>query len=310
MVSTCAGARVAAAFLLVTALAAGTVGAQPQSAPAPQAPASPLPSVFQAAVLSAERSGEPFTLTYFNRPIVVLRAAVLGRPPAERAVIAVRVLDNLVAANATDPVESRSIEGGSLIFVGSRVVVGLAQPDIDELAGETLEDVTALTVARLRQAFDEAKEAHTPAELIRAGVAALVAVAIGLLALWVLARSRRSVSAKLVAVSESTVAKAGLAAAQPVVLVLDDLQWAAPLLLDLLEHLVQWSTGVPLLVLAAARPDLREARSALVMPGRVATDVVRLDTARRREEIARMLAGSTVTDEARAAADRLIVGAA
>ncbi|MCC6983662.1 MAG: DNA repair protein RecN [Bauldia sp.] len=43
---------------------------------------------------------------------------------------------------------------------------------------------------------------------------------------------------------------------------------------------------------------------------RVATDVTRLDAARRREEIARMLAGSTVTDEARAAADRLIVGAA
>ena len=33
-------------------------------------------------------------------------------------------------------------------------------------------------------------------------------------------------------------------------------------------------------------------------------------TARRREEIARMLAGATVTDEARAAADRLILGAA
>src|SRR5262245_29778241 len=68
----------------------------------------------------------------------------------------------------------------------------------------------------------------------------------------------------------------GLAAAQPVVLVLDDLQWAEPLLLDLLEHLVQWSTGVPLLLLAAARPDLREARSALATPGRLATDVVML----------------------------------
>ena len=33
-------------------------------------------------------------------------------------------------------------------------------------------------------------------------------------------------------------------------------------------------------------------------------------TARRREEIARMLAGATITDEARAAADRLILGAA
>ena len=69
---------------------------------------------------------------------------------------------------------------------------------------------------------------------------------------------------------------AGLGAAQPVVLVLDDLQWAEPLLLDLLEHLVQWSTGVPLLLLAAARPDLRDARSALVAPGKLATDVVML----------------------------------
>src|SRR5262245_45013709 len=68
----------------------------------------------------------------------------------------------------------------------------------------------------------------------------------------------------------------GLAAAQPVVLVLDDVHWAEPLLLDLIEHLVQWSTGVPLLLLAAARPELRDARSALAAPGRLATDVVTL----------------------------------
>jgi len=42
----------------------------------------------------------------------------------------------------------------------------------------------------------------------------------------------------------------------------------------------------------------------------VVTDVAPLDSLRRREEIARMLAGAVVTDEARAAADRLIVGAA
>jgi DNA repair protein RecN (Recombination protein N) len=39
---------------------------------------------------------------------------------------------------------------------------------------------------------------------------------------------------------------------------------------------------------------------------RVATKVTLLDAGRRREEIARMLAGARVTDEARAAADRLI----
>jgi DNA repair protein RecN (Recombination protein N) len=42
----------------------------------------------------------------------------------------------------------------------------------------------------------------------------------------------------------------------------------------------------------------------------VATSLTPLDAARRREEIARMLAGAIITEEARAAADRLIRGAA
>jgi len=42
----------------------------------------------------------------------------------------------------------------------------------------------------------------------------------------------------------------------------------------------------------------------------VVTELTPLDNPRRREEIARMLAGATITDEARAAADRLIRGAA
>ncbi|MGA8688704.1 MAG: DNA repair protein RecN, partial [Methyloceanibacter sp.] len=38
----------------------------------------------------------------------------------------------------------------------------------------------------------------------------------------------------------------------------------------------------------------------------MATRVLTLDGERRREEIARMLAGQTITDEARAAAERLL----
>ncbi len=45
-------------------------------------------------------------------------------------------------------------------------------------------------------------------------------------------------------------------------------------------------------------------------PERVATRVTALEDERRREEIARMLAGATVTDEARAAAGRLLAGTA
>jgi class 3 adenylate cyclase/tetratricopeptide (TPR) repeat protein/ketosteroid isomerase-like protein len=67
---------------------------------------------------------------------------------------------------------------------------------------------------------------------------------------------------------------AALASVRPVVLVFDDLHWAEPLLLDLVEHLVQWSTGVPLLVVGAARPELHEVRSTLARPGGLVADVV------------------------------------
>jgi class 3 adenylate cyclase/tetratricopeptide (TPR) repeat protein len=51
-----------------------------------------------------------------------------------------------------------------------------------------------------------------------------------------------------------------LAAGRETVLVFDDLHWADEALLDFLEHLVEWSQGVPLLVLCAARPELYERR--------------------------------------------------
>jgi hypothetical protein len=51
---------------------------------------------------------------------------------------------------------------------------------------------------------------------------------------------------------------------------------AEPLLLDLTEHLVQWSTDVPLLILVAARPELRDVRSSLAVPGGLVSDVVTL----------------------------------
>ncbi len=47
---------------------------------------------------------------------------------------------------------------------------------------------------------------------------------------------------------------------RPLVLILDDLQWAEPAYLDLVEYLVGWSRGLALLVLCLARPDLMDLR--------------------------------------------------
>jgi class 3 adenylate cyclase/tetratricopeptide (TPR) repeat protein len=53
-----------------------------------------------------------------------------------------------------------------------------------------------------------------------------------------------------------------LAADQPVVVVLDDIQWAEPAFLDLVEYLAGWSRDAPILVCCLARPDLAELRPA------------------------------------------------
>jgi class 3 adenylate cyclase/tetratricopeptide (TPR) repeat protein len=51
-----------------------------------------------------------------------------------------------------------------------------------------------------------------------------------------------------------------LADQRPLVLVFEDLHWADDALLDFVDHLVDWASGVPLLVLATARPELLERR--------------------------------------------------
>ena len=52
-----------------------------------------------------------------------------------------------------------------------------------------------------------------------------------------------------------------VAAEAPLVAVFDDIQWAEDALLDLLEHVAFLSTGVPLLLLCMARPELLDRRS-------------------------------------------------
>jgi class 3 adenylate cyclase/tetratricopeptide (TPR) repeat protein len=48
----------------------------------------------------------------------------------------------------------------------------------------------------------------------------------------------------------------GLADERPLVLVFEDLHWADDHLLEFVDHLADWATGVPLLVVSTARPEL------------------------------------------------------
>jgi class 3 adenylate cyclase len=51
-----------------------------------------------------------------------------------------------------------------------------------------------------------------------------------------------------------------VAAHKPLIAVIDDLHWAEPTLLDLIDHIADWSREAPILLLAIARPELLDAR--------------------------------------------------
>jgi len=172
----------------------------------------PAPAGAPASPLVAERADESYTLTFFNREIVRLRARVVGRRPAERALGASRLLRELVTQGATTPVESRSFEGAAIVTVGSRGVLMLTAADVDDLAGETLDGVTAQTVARLRRALDEAAEAHAPRMLVKEAATAATAIAGALFVIWILGRARRRLGDALGLISERKIAGIGIAA--------------------------------------------------------------------------------------------------
>jgi class 3 adenylate cyclase/tetratricopeptide (TPR) repeat protein len=52
----------------------------------------------------------------------------------------------------------------------------------------------------------------------------------------------------------------GMARQQPLVLVIEDLHWATPTFVDLVEHVADWTRDAPILLVCLARPDLIEKR--------------------------------------------------
>jgi tetratricopeptide (TPR) repeat protein len=87
---------------------------------------------------------------------------------------------------------------------------------------------------------------------------------------------------------------------RPVVLVLDDLQWAEPALLDLVDHLAE-RVDAPFLALCMARPELLDARPTWAASG-TTSDVVYLDAlppVAADRLLAALLGGSAVPAEVR-----------
>ena len=202
-------ALLVSAQVLLDAQAPPAAPSQPTQAPAQPDANQPTPA--QTLGIAVEPSSEPVTLTYFNRPIMVLRAQVMGRSPDERRVIAVRAMDDLVGRRQIGPVTATPAAGGMLVEVAGRVIVGITPTDLDTLAGETLQGVADFAVARVSQALAEADEARRVQVWLRGGVLTVLAMAASAGLLWGIGWIRRALNARLSQLAERAVSRSGLA---------------------------------------------------------------------------------------------------
>jgi DNA-binding SARP family transcriptional activator len=93
-----------------------------------------------------------------------------------------------------------------------------------------------------------------------------------------------------------------LARERPLVVVLDDIHWAEPTLLDLVEHVAEWSQGAPILLLCLARSELLETHPDWSAEGANATTLALepLSTTDCSALIAQLPGGDLLQDDARA----------
>ncbi len=78
---------------------------------------------------------------------------------------------------------------------------------------------------------------------------------------------------------------------RPLVVVIDDVHWAEPALLDLVDYLVAFSSGAPILLVCLGRPEMLERRPAWAAPQRSAS-VLGLDALGEVDALALVGAGS------------------
>ena len=152
--------------------------AEPEATPAPAVPASPL--------------------VWWNREVTVFRSTTAQLTPTARTTGALERIDKLSDELIETPVttESAEVEGEASIrfLVGEDYLFSLLTSDLDQLAGQTLEEESKVITSRMEE-IRQARIEQGSAEAIAKGVtAAVIATVIFIAAIFILRIISRRIS--------------------------------------------------------------------------------------------------------------------
>jgi len=160
-------------------------------------PAEQVPAKAKTEEKAGDPALSPATLKIQNRPIVTMRGTMLGYTPKQRVEAAEARIQLLIERGETHPVSAVARPEGMMVRIGDKGVFVVTPADINEPAGESLDEVSNRTVQNLTQALKEVDEATHGELLLRAIGLAVAAAVILVLALAAIRRVHRWLSAHL-----------------------------------------------------------------------------------------------------------------
>jgi class 3 adenylate cyclase/tetratricopeptide (TPR) repeat protein len=149
----------------------------------------------------------------------------------------------LVAEFLTGVRNEASVLSGRCLPYGEGITYWPIGEIVREAAGISDQDSAEAALAKVREVVSGQRDADIVAGRVASAIGLSVETASQEELFWAVRKWLESIAAQ-----------------QRVVVVLEDVHWAEPTLLDLIEHIGDWSRDVSLLVLCAARPELLDAR--------------------------------------------------
>lgn len=147
------------------------------------------------------RLGEPATLVFWNRPIIVFRAYNEEISPAERAAKAAARLDDMPAVasewNVVANEASVGQKSGAILTVNGQLAFAIMTEDLDRESGETLSAAMDKATAQLRSTLEARSQQHRLSGLARGIGLSILTASLLALGLWLVIRTGRRVLARI-----------------------------------------------------------------------------------------------------------------
>jgi small-conductance mechanosensitive channel len=136
-------------------------------------------------------AAEPAEIRIANRSVVTLRATVFGSVPTERADASTDRIQELTRRGGPLQVSTRVLADGTVVLVDSKAVFRVLPGDVDQEAGETVDEIAAHAAYTLQQALNEIREGQNARALLPAVGYSLLATFLLAGVVWLLLRSQR-----------------------------------------------------------------------------------------------------------------------